>query len=285
MRERFGDFAARGFHDINAKAFVPVVAVSERNGAGFPATTVVATWKSADGVEKLMVRVGFPMARLAPTSDDNAGAVLRAIWSDGDCCGQVHDSGDRAEHARAVINEADELADAGLFPQIDDASQCGMMVAFCPDLRKEDAPLEMIDDGLPALSGPPFDGDVVLSACGDNPIRHIGPDYLGNLRGPRFFDRVKVDIALEQARADLHAELVGEVLGKAVDAVPRAGVALVEQRIVALDDAPFIFAHRRDVGIVQPKIVERRAEVCEVTARIRSVQFADCCGEKRDVAE
>ena len=197
----------------------------------------------------------------------------------------MHDSGDRAEDARAVIHEADELADGGLFPQINDVSQCGVVVAFRPDLREEDAPFEMIHDGLPTLSGPPFDGDVALPACGDDPIRHVGTDKLCDLWRPSLLDGVKVDVAFEEPGADSHAELFRKVLGKAVDAVPRAGVAFVQQRVVALDDAPFLLADWCDVRIVQPKIVERRAKVCQIASRIRGVQFADCGGEKRDVAE
>ena len=120
----------------------------------------------------------------------------------------MHDSGDGAEDACAVIHEADELADGGLFPQINDASQCGVVVAFRPDLREEDATFEVIHDGLPPLGGPPFDGDVALSACGDDPIRHVATDDLCDLGSPRALDGVKVDVAFEVARAEGDAELL-----------------------------------------------------------------------------
>ena len=236
-------------------------------------------------MEELMMRIRFPVRRLASTRDDDASAIQWAVWPDGDASGQVHHSRDGAQDASAVIDEADELADAGLFSQINNATQGGMMVAFRSDLREDDATFEMIDNSLPALGGPPFYRDVVLSACGDYPIRNIGTDNLCDLRRPRPFDGVKMDVALEQARADLQAELVGEVLRKAVDAVPRAGVALVEQRIVALDDAAFIFPNRLDIRAVQPKVIERRAQVREEPPRIGRVKFTDSGGEKCDVAE
>ena len=232
-----------------------------------------------------MMRIRFPVRRLAPARDDDASAIQWAVWPDRDGSGQVHDSSDRAKHARAVIHEADELADGGLLPQIDDTTQRGMMISFRPNLRKEDAAFEMIDDGLPTLGGPPFDGDVVLSSSGKNPIRHIGPNDLCNLRRPCLFNGMEMDVALKQSRADLHAELIRKILGEAVDAVVRCAIALAEQRIVALDDAAFILADRCDVGIVQPEVVERCPQIGEVAPRIRHVQFADSGGEKRDVAK
>lgn len=72
---------------MDAEAFVAVVAVAERDGAGFPAAAIIAAGKCAEGVEELMVRVGLPMARLAASSDDDAGAVLRALGADGHGCG------------------------------------------------------------------------------------------------------------------------------------------------------------------------------------------------------
>ena len=77
--KREGGFAAAGFHGVDAKALVPRITVAEWDGAGFPAAAVIAAGEGAEGVEELMVRVGFPMARLASARDDDAGAVLRTI--------------------------------------------------------------------------------------------------------------------------------------------------------------------------------------------------------------
>ena len=70
-----------------------------------------------------------------------------------------------------------------------------------------------------------------------------------------------------------------------MDCVVGRTVALREPRVVALDDAPFVFSHGIEVGAVQPKVIERCAKVGEESPRMGCVQFTHCRRKKRDVAE
>ena len=274
-----------GVDDVQAEALVALVAVAEGDGAGFPAASIVAAFQRAEGVEELVVRVGFPVGRFASAGDDDAGAVQRAVRTHGDGRGEMHDSCDRAQDARAVMDEADELAHIRPAPEIEHAAQGRVMVVLSPDLDEEDAAPEVIHDGLPPLRGPPFDADVRLAPGGDDPIRHVRADQRGDLRHPRLLHGMQMDVAPEQSRADADAELRGEVLREAVDGVEGRGVALIQQRVIAFDRLRFVVAQRGDVRIMQPQAVEGRAEVGEELAGVRAVQFAEGGGEERDVAE
>ena len=282
-RSGAGTAVAEGVH---AEAGVARgVAVAERDGAGFPAAAIVAAPERAHGVEELVVRVGSPVGRLASPGDDDTGAVPWPALAHGHGGGEVHDAGNGAQDARAVVNEPDELTHIGLPAKIEHAAQGQVMIATRADLGEEDLSLEMIDDGLPPLGGPPFDADIALAPGGDDPIRHIRADGLRDLRRPRALQRMQMDVALEQRGADAEVELAGEMFGEAMDAMPRAGVALGEQRIVTLDHLALLVPHRGDVGIVQPQIIERRAQIGEEARRMRAVQVANGGGEQRDVAE
>lgn len=156
-----------------------------------------------------MVRVGFPLHRLASARDGDAGAILWTTGADGDSGGEVHEAGDGAEHADAVMYEADELPDIGFPAQIEHAAQWRVMIAGRSDLNEEDFAPEMIDDGLPSLGGPPFDGDVGFAPGGDDPIRHIRAYDFRDLWRPHFFHWMKMDVAFEKSGADANAELGG----------------------------------------------------------------------------
>src|SRR3989442_15945970 len=58
--------ARQALHDVQAQVFwlVLFIAITERNTARAPATAVSATRKRADGVDELVVGVGFPMRRI-----------------------------------------------------------------------------------------------------------------------------------------------------------------------------------------------------------------------------
>ena len=94
-----------------------------------------------------------------------------------------------------------------------------------------------------------------------------------------------MDVAPELRGADAEAEVRREILGEGVDGVEGGGIALAQQRVVALDDFAFGIVQRGDVGIVQPKVVEWRAEVGDKLAGMCAVQLADGSGEERDVAQ
>ena len=228
------------------------VTIAERNGAGFPATALVATRESAEGVEELMMRIGAPLRRLAPSGDDHARAIRRTALAHGHTRGEVHEAGDGAEHPGAVVDEPDELPHIGLPTQIEHAAQGGMTMVRRADLHEKNPAAEMIDDRLPAIRCPPLDRAIRLPACGDDPIRRVEAQSLDDLRHPSALQRVKMDVAAKLGGPDAQVELPVQVLDEAVDGVVRRAVALVQQRILALNDFTLVVAHRRNPRTVQP---------------------------------
>src|SRR6266566_9183322 len=77
--------------DIHASMFWPVlfIAITQGNTARAPATAVGATRKRANGVDELVVRVGFPMRRFASACNDNARTIPPGHpWFALHCCRQ-----------------------------------------------------------------------------------------------------------------------------------------------------------------------------------------------------
>lgn len=79
-------------HDVYTELFGQIVgvAVSKRNGPGLPASAVVAAAQGADGMDELVVRVGFPMRRLAASGYHHAWPILRHPGRHFHRGGQVH---------------------------------------------------------------------------------------------------------------------------------------------------------------------------------------------------
>ena len=261
------------------------IAVAERDGAGFPAAAIVAAPQRAHSVEELVVRVGGPVGRFAPARDDDTRAMARTAGARRDGGGEVHEAGDGAEDADAVMHEPDELAHIGLPAQIEHAAQGRVPVRFPADLHEEDASAEVIDHRLPAVGRPPFDGDIGLAARGDDPVRDIEAEMLDDLRRPRALEWMQVDVAAEFGGPDTEIESAVQALDESVDGVVRRAIALIEQRILALDRLALVVAEGCDPRIVQPKIVKGRAQIGEEFAGKRAVQIADRGGEQHDVAE
>lgn len=107
---------ARGLHGINAETSVGGCSVTERKNPRLPTSPLVAAGKCPDGVKELMVGVGLPMWRLSAARDDHGRAVLgrHPIGANRDGGGEVHQQRHRADHARAVVDEPDELPKIGL---------------------------------------------------------------------------------------------------------------------------------------------------------------------------
>ena len=65
--------------DVHAAVLgqILLVAVAERHDARFPAAAPFAAAERAGAMNELMMRIGFPVRRLAAAGDDDARAVLR----------------------------------------------------------------------------------------------------------------------------------------------------------------------------------------------------------------
>ena len=130
-----------------------------------------------------------------------------------------------------------------------------MPVAPFPNLHEEDLATEVIHHLLPARGVPPLDGKVALASRDDDPKRDLFLRDLLHLRHPVLFLVGKRDVALEYPRLDPQTEPLAEVFNKAVDEMIRILVALVDERVIALDHFRFgiIIAQRGDVRIVLPQ--------------------------------
>jgi hypothetical protein len=118
---RYEIHAARQILDhIRAKVFrlVFLIPVSERNASGSPATALSAAGQQSDSVNKLVSRVSFPMRRLATTCHDNAGPTFRPPRFALDRRGQMHDTGDRAQDALGMVNQAHDVSQTGLTAEV-----------------------------------------------------------------------------------------------------------------------------------------------------------------------
>jgi hypothetical protein len=69
---------------------VPRIAVSKGENPVFPTASVRAASEGPVGMNKLVMRIGFPVRRFTATGDDDAGAVGRPSPAGLDGCGQMH---------------------------------------------------------------------------------------------------------------------------------------------------------------------------------------------------
>ena len=106
----------------------------ESDSASLPAAAVVAAPKSAERMQKLMMGIGFPLRWLPSASDDDTGAIQRAALAGRNSRGEVHEARDWAQHARAMMNETDELPHVGLPTKIEHSMQSGMRIGGRADL-------------------------------------------------------------------------------------------------------------------------------------------------------
>jgi hypothetical protein len=138
-------------------------------------------------MNELMIGVSLPVGGFTTAGDYDAGPPRGAAGGRLHGGGQVHQGGYGTQHPLRVIHQADQFAQGGFAAQVDDTLQAGMMMAGATDLNKLDSSLEMIDHGLVALRLPPFDGDVVLPAGGDDPKGSVLPGKFVDLGVPGLF--------------------------------------------------------------------------------------------------
>src|SRR5580658_8424927 len=94
-----------------------------------------------------------------------------------------------------------------------------------------------------------------------------------------------MDVSLESVRLDVDTELFGEKQPERVNEMVRELVALVYQRIGAIDelDVVIFLLQRRQVGIVLPQPRARSTHVRLKLTRKGEVQVADRGGQHDDV--
>ena len=85
------------------------------------------------------------------------------------------------------MNETNKLSKRGAASKVNDAFKLGVVVRSVADLDEEDFVPKMIDYFLISLGRPPFDRNVMLTACDHDPKRKISASILMNLRVPGSF--------------------------------------------------------------------------------------------------
>jgi len=158
-----------------------LIAISQWQGSIFPAAPAGAAAQCAVVVQELVIGIGFPVGGLTATGDDDTRTVGGPGAPILDRGGEMHEGGDAAKHALGVVNEANQLPQAGLAAQVNDAVQAGMVVSVLADLDKLNAAAKMVYDLLVAFRLPPFDGQVVLSSRANDPKRGVFPGNFMNL--------------------------------------------------------------------------------------------------------
>ena len=156
----------------------------QRNGSSPPTAAIGATGELSNGVNELMMRIGFPLDGLASARDHHAGPVRWLSTFDLDCCRQVHGRGHAAKDSLGVVNQPNELAQVGLPPQVDHSLEFWVMVPALADLNELDLPAKVVDDLLVSFRLPPFYGDIKFPAGYDNPERNVLAREFVHLRVP-----------------------------------------------------------------------------------------------------
>src|SRR5262249_38248536 len=145
---------------------------------------------------------------------------------------------------------------------VDDALQGRGPVPLLAALHEGYLAPEVIDHALEASRVPPLGGEVPLAAGHPDPepLRHA---LLGPPGAPRLLLRGQMDVALESCQPDAQAQAPFEELGVAVEEVEGELVALVDERVVHVDDldARLALAQRCQVRVVLP---QRRAGGADV---------------------
>jgi hypothetical protein len=107
-----------------------------------------------------------------------------------------------------------------------------------------------------------------------------------HLRHPALLLRREVNVAAKVRGFEVRAELLLQIIDEAVDEVERPMIALMNQRILAVDllHLRVIFGERSDEGIVLPQRAARGARVSGELAGKREMQVAHRSREHHDVA-
>ena len=79
-----------------------------------------------------------------------------------------------------MIDELNQFPKCGRKAQVHNSVKTGMVMPFFADLNELHSTGEVIDDCLPAAPMPPLDGEVILSAGDNDPVRRRGASPLGD---------------------------------------------------------------------------------------------------------
>ena len=168
--------AGEVLHDVDTDVlgFVFVAAVVEGADAGFPAAVLGAAGEGSEGMDKLVIGVGFPMEGFAATCNHYTGPNLGTVEGGRDGCREVHGGGHGGKYPHGVVDEVDEATEVCLAYEVDDTLKGWMVMAPAADLHKLDAVAEVVDDLLEAGGCPPLGSEVIFPPCIDNPVGEIG---------------------------------------------------------------------------------------------------------------
>lgn len=155
-------------------------------------------------------------------------------------------------------------------------------MARLANLDEKELSVEMIDDRLIAMFIPPFVGEIVFPACGDEPIWNVLAGKLGHRPGPRSLFVTEVNVSFESRRPDGGSKFTIDVVYEAEKAMKRRLVALVDGRELALDDLNIraILPEWGQVGVVFPDCRKGRADIGDKLFGMAEVQVTyDRCQE------
>src|SRR6516165_3623019 len=216
-------------------------------------------------MNELVARVGFPMRRLAASRHDHARAAFWRSRLAFDGRSQMHEKCDGAQNSLGAVNQAHDVAQAGLAAEVENSIQGGVVMLLVTELNEQKAALEAIDNRLPATKMPPLDCVVVLSARHDQPVGHLDSRNLPDHGGLGPFGVGQVDISLDLGWRDSQAKLLVEMFDEAVKEMQGALVGEFDQRILAFENLDFgiTIVERSEIRVVLPKLRPASPDVSE----------------------
>lgn len=225
------------------------------------------------------------MRRFSPAGDDDATAQTFSVWRQWDCGGEVHVQCHGTNNPVRVIHQPNEVAQGRFAAHIEHALERRMVVTFLADLNEEDAVVEIVHHLLPAPTVPPFDGVVVFSSGGDDPVgRGFAKCFLYD-GGLRHFIVAQVDVAFEGSGPDAQAKLLVQILDEPVNEMIRRVVAAMNERVVADHrlHVGILLVQGSDLRIVLPERRAGSAHVRQESTGVSPMQIPDRRREHHDV--
>ena len=223
-----------------------------------------------------MVRIGFPMGWFAAAGNDNAGPAGRLAAFCFHGRRQMHQRGDRTENALRMIDQADQLPQGRLAAEVDYPIQLRVVMPALSYLDKLNSPSKMINNLLVTLRLPPFNCQIIFPSRRDDPKRDGRARDFVDLGVPGLLLLGEMNVTFKRRRLDVQPQALIEEFDKAVEAVVRDFITLINQGVSAFNFRGFrvTIGQDRDMGIVLPEVRAVGPNIGEKLAGIAMVQIA-----------
>jgi hypothetical protein len=166
----------------------------------------------------------------------------------------MHQKGHRTQNTGGMANQLDKFAGGCPAPQVDYSGQGRVVMSSFAHLNKIYTTFKVVHDILPSAPVPPFDCEIVFPTRANNPIGFAGLQLFGQGRRARVFFGAQMDVSVKCSGFKPEVQLSAQVPDIAMDKMVRKLVALMNQRIMTLDDSPLriVIGDAREERVVFP---------------------------------